>query len=219
MRLAILLLLLANVAVLAWHQGIFGGGPQAGREPQRLALQIAPERIRVLPAPQPASPQGGGAGTALGGPACLEFGDFDAASLPRARARLAELALGQRLREKPVEAANGYIVYLPPAASRAEAERVAQDLRARGVRDVAVLGPETALANALLLGEFRDEASAQRQQAELAGRGIGGVQIGARPAGGVLLRFEIRDLDAALAQRLAEVQREFPQSRLGACGN
>ena len=32
-------------------------------------------------------------------------------------------------------------------------------------------------------------------------------------------RFEIRDVDAVLAQQLAEIQKEFPQSQLGPCAN
>lgn len=219
MKRTILLLLLANAVVLAWQQGLFGPGPEAGREPQRLALQIAPEKIRVLQAEQLASLRQAATGKADGGGlGCVAFGDFDEASLGPVQARLAELGLGERLQQKQVEATNGFIVYLPPATSRAEAERLAKELRGRGERDAVVLGPETALANAILLGSFRDEEAAQRHQADLARRGVRGAVLGARPAGAAATRFEIRDLDAALAQRLAEVQREFPQSRLGACG-
>lgn len=140
MKLAFLLLLLANLVLLAWQQGVFGPA-EAGREPQRLALQIAPEKVRLLGRDELAALQGG-----LGGEprlACLEFGDFDDATLPRVQARLAELALGDRLQAR---------------------------------RSVRGGGAETT-------------------------------------------RFEIRGADAALAQRLAEVQKDFPQSRLGACGN
>jgi hypothetical protein len=49
-------------------------------------------------------------------------------------------------------------------------------------------------------------------------RGIAGVQISQRAASEAT-RFEIRGVDAALAQQLAEIQKEFPQSQLGACAN
>jgi hypothetical protein len=148
MKRAVLLLLLANLALFAWQQGTFGPATQAGREPQRVARQVAAEKIRVLSPEQVAALRGGpkAAGNGIAGLACLEFGDFDDASLARVQSRLDALALGDRLRARRVAA--------PGRAAAAEATR-----------------------------------------------------------------FEIRGVDAALAQQLAEIQKEFPQSQLGACGN
>jgi hypothetical protein len=148
MKLALLLLLLGNLALFAWQQGAFGPAAVAGREPQRLARQVAAEKIRVLSPDQVAALRGGSKAASNGsaGLACLELGDFDDASLARIQSRLAALALGDRLRARRVDA--------PARAAAAQATR-----------------------------------------------------------------FEIRGVDAALAQQLAEIQKEFPQSQLGACGN
>ena len=57
MRLWIVLLLLANAVALAWNLGALDGliGQRAGEhEPERLARQINPERVTLLP-PQRAS--------------------------------------------------------------------------------------------------------------------------------------------------------------------
>ena len=59
MKLALLLLLLANLALFAWQQGAFGPAAEAGREPQRLARQVAAEKIRVLSPEQVAALRGG----------------------------------------------------------------------------------------------------------------------------------------------------------------
>ena len=220
MRAAFLLLLLANIVLLAWQQGLFGAAVEAGREPERLARQIAAEKIRVLTPDELAAlrgaPPAAGAGNA--GLACVEFGDFDEASLARIQARLATLQLGDRLRARRVGASGWFIVYLPPLATRAEAERVAQDLRGRGIRDLVVTGQNSAMPNAIVLGSFRDPELAQRHQAEMSRRGVAGVQTTQRAATETT-RFEIRNVDAALAQQLAEIQKEFPQSQLGACAN
>jgi hypothetical protein len=222
-RALILLLLLVNLVLFGWRQGGLGAVP-TGREPQRLALQIAPDSIRLLsPAEFEArrSGQTGGDGGGSAGPrlACMEFGDFDEATLPRAQGRLAELALGERLRSRRIEATAWYVVFLPAAASRADAERTALELRNRGIRDLVVMGPNTPTPNAILLGSFRDPELAQRHQADLARRGVRGVQVTPRPAGGDSTRFEISDVDPALARQLAEIQKEFPQIRLAACGS
>lgn len=221
MRAFVLLLVLVNLVLLGWRHG--GLGIEAGREPQRLARQIAPESIRLLtPAEfearrggQPGGDAGAGNGLRL---ACMEFGDFDEATLARAQGRLAELALGERLRARRVEASAWYVVFLPAAASRADAERTALELRNRGIRDLVVMGPNTPTPNAIVLGSFRDPELAQRHQADLVRRGVRGVQVAPRAGGAESTRFEISDVDAALARQLAEIQKEFPQSRLGACG-
>jgi len=48
MKLAFLVLLLVNLALLAWQQGAFGRFSDSGREPERVARQIEAERFRVL---------------------------------------------------------------------------------------------------------------------------------------------------------------------------
>ena len=154
MRAAFLLLLLANVALLAWQQGLLGAAVEAGREPERVARQISPDKFRVLTAEQLAALRSApkaaaGVNAKL---ACYEFGDFDEASLARVQSRLAALALGERLRTRPVGGPGWVIVYLPPPATRAEADRLAQDLRGRGIRDLMVMGPNSPMPNAIVLG-------------------------------------------------------------------
>lgn len=48
MKLVFLILLLVNLALLAWQQGAFGRFSESGREPERVARQIEAERFRVL---------------------------------------------------------------------------------------------------------------------------------------------------------------------------
>lgn len=48
MKLAFLVLILLNLALLAWQQGAFGRMSDGGREPERVARQIEADRIRVL---------------------------------------------------------------------------------------------------------------------------------------------------------------------------
>ncbi|OIP10596.1 MAG: hypothetical protein AUK49_03450 [Betaproteobacteria bacterium CG2_30_68_42] len=48
LRLACLLLVVVNIVLFTWGMGYLGGGPRAGAEPQRLAQQLSPERIRIL---------------------------------------------------------------------------------------------------------------------------------------------------------------------------
>jgi hypothetical protein len=49
-RVAFLVLLLANVILLLWGQGYFGTR-QEGREPGRMAQQVASEKLHIAPVP------------------------------------------------------------------------------------------------------------------------------------------------------------------------
>ncbi|MFN3885048.1 MAG: hypothetical protein ACK4Q4_09860 [Rhodocyclaceae bacterium] len=48
MRLAFLILLFANILLFFWGQGYLGQQQDAGREPARLAQQLAPEKLTVV---------------------------------------------------------------------------------------------------------------------------------------------------------------------------
>ena len=62
LRIAFLVVLLANALFFVWSQGYLGG-IDSGREPQRLLAQVATDKLRVIPAaavaadPRPAAPQ------------------------------------------------------------------------------------------------------------------------------------------------------------------
>jgi hypothetical protein len=151
--------------------------------------------------------------------ACVELGDFDAGSLARIEPRLAQFALGDRLRAMRVDGSKWFGVYLPATGTPADVERVVQALRDRGVGDAVVTTEGSALPSAILLGAFRDRELAQRQQADLARRGLRGVQLAERAVEGPATRLQISGADVALMRELTEIQKDFPFSQLGACGN
>ena len=97
MKLAFLILVLANVLVWAWQQGLLGFTPDTGREPQRTAQQIAPETLRVLTAAEIAklrsAVQPGKDSAVTLSQSCLEFGDFSGEALAQIQPRIAALTL------------------------------------------------------------------------------------------------------------------------------
>lgn len=224
MRATLLVLLLANLLLFAYMQGVFGTLSTSGREPGRVALQIAPDSIRVVSDAEvrqlrEREKTGNGAerSSLVGPAACVEFGDFDADAAAAAQARLATLNLGERLATRAIDAPGWYIVYLPPLKTRAEAERAADELRSRGVRNLLVIGDDSPLRNGVLLGSFKDQELARRHQGDLKRRGIEGVRVGERPSMATVTRFRISGLDVAAAERLAAIQAEFPQARVMPC--
>lgn len=76
LRLAVLLLLLANAMYFAWSQGalaLWGLAPAQQSEPQRLAQQIKPQAVRIL-----GTDEASAIDTAAGGSWCLQAGVFEA---------------------------------------------------------------------------------------------------------------------------------------------
>ena len=91
LRALVLVLVLANVAFLGWTRGWWAptwpAPRQADSEPQRLAAQVRPELIAVLPAP--AASAAIAAARAASQAGCLEAGPVAAADLAAAEAALA----------------------------------------------------------------------------------------------------------------------------------
>ncbi len=205
---------------------MFGRLPDSGREPGRIARQLAPERIRVLTdsevqalrdkARQAPAATGAGADIA-GGSACVEFGDFTQADAARVLARLAPLALGDRLSSRAVELPGWYMVYVPPYKTRAEVERAAAELRKLGVKEMMVIADNSPMRFGIALGSFKDQELANRHLKDLQRRGVTSARVADKPSTAPGTRLQIKGVDAALARELAAVQKEFPQSKLVAC--
>ena len=220
MKLAFLLFVLVNVLLFAWQQGVFGRYVEAGREPERVARQIEPERIRVLTEKEVQTLRERAAPTSsvpdLGvAQACVEFGDFAPGEAARAEKALG--ALGARMSARPIEAPGWTMVYLPPHKTWAEAERRAEELRKLGVKDLMVMNESAPLKFAISLGSFRDPNAARAHLAALEKLGVKGVRVGDRASTIILTRFQLRELDPASAQQLAALRPDFPAQTVRAC--
>jgi hypothetical protein len=104
-------------------------------------------------------------------PVCLSIGPFETpADLRAAMGRLMPEVGRIQFRELPATALRGYRVFLPAAASRADALASARALAARGLSDyyVVTAGDQQ---NTVSLGLFRDLENARRRQAEVAALG------------------------------------------------
>lgn len=247
MKLAFLFFALANLALFAWQQGVFGGLPESGREPERVNRQIEPERIRVLTqdevralraksregsretgkagaqaasAPTPAAGSEPGASIAaadLVGAPCVEVGDFTVETAERAQKRLEGLALGDRLTSLSVDAPGWYMVYMPPFKTRAQVERRADELRKAGVKELLVIADNSPMRFGIALGSFKDQDLAERHAADLERRGIKGVRVADKPSTVQVVRFRVRAVDAATAETLRAIQKDVNATRFQAC--
>jgi hypothetical protein len=210
MRALFLALLLGNLLLAAW-----GTRQQSEPSPNAVYLQqqIAPERIRLITpeeAERLAAPRKTSASAA-----CIEWGAFAAADVPKAVEAIE--ALGVKTQERRVEDAARWWVMLPPLATRAAANARVAELKKLGVEDVALIDDDAAnVRNGISLGLFRSEDGAKTRVDALAKRGVAGVRIMPREQA-VRVYLQVRDAPEGFRGRAAELKSGWPSADLRDC--
>ena len=217
LRLAVLVLVLANGLYFAWSQGLlqtFGVAPTQQSEPQRLGQLIRPEALRLLNADEARRVESAAAPAARG-PECLQAGLFDERQATAVRQTLEPLLpAGSWSLEAAVEPAR-WIIYLgkyltPDAVNKKKAE-----LRQLGVSFEGL--SSAALEPGLSLGGFTSQAAAQQQLDRLAQRGVRTARVvqEREEARGQVLRLPA--VDDALRARLEEIRTVLNGKPLRSC--
>ena len=181
LRLAVVLLLLANAGYYAWSQGLLRGwglAPVDESEPQRMEQQIAPQNLRLLPlgskgAASSAAPTGPASSPATVAappepPACLQAGVFDARQADALRRAAAVLPEGSWTLE-PTPITGRWMVYMGRFPDEEAVAKKRAELR---TLKIPYDRPGAALEPGLSLGRFSTEEAAQRGMALLANQGV-----------------------------------------------
>ena len=217
LRLAVLLLLLANAAYYAWSQGWLASAglePVRQTEPQRLRQQINPDALRIVAADDPKAIDATTGTAGAKAPECLQAGlleDTQAASLRQA---LAAWPAGSWSLEPAVEPAR-WIVYMGKYLTLENVSRKRAELRQMGVSFEAPSNPS--LEPGLSLGGFATQAAATEQMEALAQRGIRTAKVvQERPAvSGQLLKLGA--VDDTLRARLEDLKPALNGKNLRPC--
>ena len=192
LRLAVIVLLLANAVYYAWSQGFLkelGFAPEEQAEPQRMNQQIRPETLQILrvnpgkasssSSANPAPPQGTATASADGASApgaapaepsaeCLQAGVFDDRQAEALRAAAAALPAGSWVLDAtPVP--GRWMVYMGRFEDQETLERKRAELRARKVDHDRAGGT---LEFGLSLGRFSSKDAAERELANLGTKGV-----------------------------------------------
>jgi hypothetical protein len=234
LRLLALLLLLVNLTFWAWTRGalddIVGPLAKPEREPERLAAQVHPEWVKVLP-PKAASAAIAKAGVdaaaeaataaATEAPlACVEAGPFAAGEVAAAESVLrgAGLSPGSWTAEK-VERNGSYMVYMGKYADRDALLRKVDELHRIKV-DADVLSNWADMQPGLSLGRYSDRGGADAALARLTARGVRNARVVVQTPqiNGTLLRVALAD--PALRDKLAGLKFAGAAERVfAACRN
>lgn len=175
-RALLVLLIVINLGVAAWWATRAPPLPppaaaQPAGVPRLQLLSEAPRRLLPQPdavvatatsatvTPVPAA-------TAPVATQCFSFGPYpNPAALRRAHTRVQAQVVRAQVREV-AGAATGWRVFLPPLASREEAQKTVERMAAAKLEDLFVI-PNGSEANGIALGRYRSEEAAKRRQATL----------------------------------------------------
>jgi len=222
MRALFLLLILANLFFVAYVQV---AGEEASIGSRIAALQISPERIRIVgkgggPAAETAAKRGGPSLPTVLAPkapaACLEWSNIGGPDVAQAENALSSLGVESERLKRVVADADGYWVHFPPLPGKAEVDRKIGELKALGVREFFVVQEPGEWRNAISLGIFRSDEAANVFLASLRQRGVRSAVVSKREKLLKQVIFYVRDPDESLVAKLAEIQRNFPGTSMNA---
>jgi hypothetical protein len=191
LRLAVLLLILANTAYYVWRHdylATLGLAPAPQSEPQRLAQQIKPELLQVLPAantPRPLTPASAAdASPVMAAPAstagntaateCLQVGLFEPAQAEKLLTSLQGLPVGSWLLEEKITPAR-WVIYMGKYTEPELMTKKRGELRQLGIEFDYITTP--ALSPGLSLGRFSTKDRADDELARLAVRGVRSAKV------------------------------------------
>ncbi|HSW07862.1 hypothetical protein [Aquabacterium sp.] len=189
LRAAALVLLLVNLLVLGWTQGLFdklrGTRADADREPERLQRQVNADQVRVLPAPAAsaalaaaqaaAASEAEAAVRAAAAPpgTCLEAGPVPATALAAAEKLLRDNAGLSPGSWTPVssERKGVFLIYMGKYADEETLGRKIEEVK-RLRLDPKPMSNSPELEPGLVLGRFDDKTAAEAELGRLSQRGL-----------------------------------------------
>ena len=180
LRLLALLLLLANALFFAWSERWFDpllGASAREREPERVARQLQPDAVKLLP-PEAASAALADAVAAAARAAqgtCMEAGPFTDADIGAAEQLLADLPAGSWHRIS-VDLPGTWLVYMGRYPTREALQKKTEELRRLKVAFEEVKSP-AGLDNGLSLGRFSTAEEANAALAAVGSRGVRSARV------------------------------------------
>jgi hypothetical protein len=195
-RAVFLLLVFANLAAFVWAAGYLGGGGE-GREPERLAQQLQPERLKVSLGGTPLRESGLAQVCRKAGP----LGSAEAEALDQVL-----VAAGGSAQRVSIDEVS-YWVFIA-AVDGKPAENDIAALRKAGFKEFSVVTEEGPNLNAISLGVFAREDAAREKLARLVRNGIKSAKMATRAKPTGQMTLVARGTPATLEKTLAGLPSE-----------
>ena len=215
MRGFVFLLILANLLFFAWTQGYLGSvsNPDAFRMQQQMLAERVTVVARDVPPPETtktdAAAQPIESKSAEG---CLALSDVSTAVADHLEALVTDKFGDFKVTRTNVLGNPNYWVYIPPLASKKDADAKAGELKKLGLKDYFIVQEQGPNNRAISLGLYSTKELASAYLETLRGKGVKSAKITEKPAKPVLAQLEIRGPETqfdTLRQAISEAQSEF----------
>jgi len=190
MRIVFLILLLSNLLLFAWGQGLVYDR-ETGKEPERIERQIGPESLRIV--------------SASGLPVCRRIEWLSASDAERLSTSLATVP-DWAVEQFPQVEAPAHWVLLPNLPSRAFAERKMGELRRMGVNEGEIVEDASNGPFVVSLGIFRGQETATAYFESLTQRGVRSVRMLPRTLPPERFALELRAFEEELTEKLPSLK-------------
>ena len=198
MRSAVFLLLLANLLLFAWARGYLGA--PANPDARRFERQLLPEQVKIVSRGQP--PAAKGKKEEAERPAeklleksavasCQLWSDLSSSDADRVERLLTDRFAAFKATRGTTGEAAGYWVFIPPLASREEANKKTAELQQLGIQEFFVVPNGDANQLAISLGVYKNEDAAKARLETLRAKGVRSAKVGERKGRATLNTLEI----------------------------
>jgi hypothetical protein len=228
MRIAVFLLLLANLLLFASTQGYLGAS--ANPDARRLAQQLLPERVRIVSRGEP--PQAANRKTEIEKvvanvvddegdkkpvESCQLWSKLAASDADEVERLLAERFSAFKAKRRSASEITGYWVFIPPLASREEANRKVAELQELGVKDYFIVPSSGSSPLAVSLGTYRGEEAAMTRLEALRAKGVRSARVGERRGAPQFSALEIQGPAAEMGALRAAILALMPKADAAPC--
>ncbi len=207
-RTIFLILLLLNLAGLAWMITMGAAKDKAGREPQRNATQMLPDKIRIVPVPDETALSATSAAVPVAPPSeiCLAYTGAAVSDAQLIVKMLSEKLPAVHAIATAMVPASRFDMVIPGLASRQAAEVKLAELKKLGVDQGVGISTDDPKGYALLIASFAERALADDALKVMAKKGVRSAAIVERKPVPEKSTIEIRGSESAmksLPQQLA----------------
>ncbi len=218
LRVLALLLLAANLGFFAWTQGwldgVVGVRAHGAREPDRLAREFQPQRVRILPPDEAAAAMAASAPVPAAAMSCLEAGPYTPAEARAAEALLQPALPAGSWARRSVEQPGSWIVYLGRFTAADALQKKIEELRRLPAPFEELQSPPE-LAPGLSLGRFDSRAAADKALEQLSQRGVRTARVVALTEPTTMTMVRVERADPALALEVAALGGDVKGQPLG----
>ena len=220
MRIAVFLLVLANLLFFVWTRGYLG--TPANPDARRAEQQLLADQVLVVSRGEP--PGAGNtrqdaekAGDRKSADSCQSWTDLASADADKVERLLSEKFPAFKVTRRSVSENTGYWVFVPPLANKEEVSKKTAELKELGVEDYFVVQASGPNQLAISLGTYRTAEAASAGLEALRAKGVKSARMGERTGRPALAMLEIHGPEGQAEALRQAVVALLPKASQGTC--